>query len=104
MILVTLVSSAIGSLEQLVKRYCLGYNTKNMNRLRKFGLWLSALIVGPAVITAIVSFTFTRTIGSPDYVKQTFADVKIYEALGNFLQAQAKQSSKDENTTIQTAL
>ncbi len=75
-----------------------------MEGFRKFGLWLSAIIIGPAVVTAIVAFAFTQTMGSPNYVKQTFAEAKVYAALGNFLKAEAKKASQEGSTTVQDAL
>lgn len=75
-----------------------------MNGLRKFGLWLSALVIGPALLIAVVAFSVTRTLGNPAYVKQTFAEVKVYQALGNFLQAEAEKSAGSDNPTVQKAL
>ncbi len=75
-----------------------------MEGFRKFGLWLSALIVGPAAVTAIIAFAFAQTMGSAGYVKQTFAEAKVYESLGNFLATEAEKSAAGGTTTVQEAL
>lgn len=75
-----------------------------MDSLKKVGLWLSALIFGPAIIAAASAFSFSRTVGNTEYVKQTFNEVRVYEALGNFIAEQTSKTSGGEEVLFQKTL
>ncbi len=53
-------------------------------------------------MTAVVAFCLMRTVGSPDYVKQTFNEIRLYEAVGNQLASGVTASTED--ATVQRAL
>lgn len=56
-----------------------------MEGLRKFGLWLAALILPGALLVAVMVFSLMQTLGSPRYIKDSFEQKNLYESLSNFL-------------------
>lgn len=69
-----------------------------MDTFKKFGLWLSVILLGPLLLLGVASFAFTRTIGNPTYLKQTFAEAHVYQALGKQIRVESSSdiSPKDK--------
>lgn len=70
-----------------------------MEFLRKFGLWLSGLLLIPLLLYAIFTFIFLQTIGSATYIKSTLQETSVYEAFGVYAQEQLKTSPDLKNNT-----
>lgn len=67
-----------------------------MNGLKKTGLVLAVILFGPLFVLSIVSFAFNRTLGNPEYTKQTINQAGFYSAVGVTITTQAVGESGGE--------
>ncbi len=75
-----------------------------MDILRKIGIGICALLLGPTLIIASSAFAFQRTVGNPDYVKTTLGDGKIYEAVGSQIKLQTQNEGENQPKFVKKAL
>lgn len=69
-----------------------------MNVLKKIGLGISVLLLGPALIGFISIYSFNKTIGDKQYVVDTVNEAKVYEEISTFVIK--KVSDENDNDKI----